>query len=272
MKRTFAQITLTLSVLALQAVWQAPSYATSGSGGGRGGGGHSRFPVAQDQDPEQDPSAGHFGGGGGGGGEGYGASPKALAAWEAAGGRKGTGMSFQDWFKKSRVDWDAKQTDLTWDASKAGWSASFWNILYGTTKVADTAGQVSQFGLNFVPGVGKIANIGLDTARGAVDGYGKAIDKGMSQSEAAQTGGTTGAASGLFSAFTSKLGFAKDAGKAVTAVQGAKTAAQIAKTNKALKVAGIGTTVQEGVKTVVGDMHSTSVVNNSSPQPQASKE
>ncbi len=204
----------------------------------------------------------------GGGGAGFGASPKAVAAWEAAGGRRGTGMSFQDWFKKMRTEMATKQDDLDWDADTAGWSASAWNIPYYGAKAADLAGKISQFGLNFVPGVGTLTNIGLDTARGAADGYSQAVDKGLSQSEAAKAGGTTGVASGFFSAFANKFGFAKDAGKAIQASQAARTAAQIARTNKKLGTALGGTAVQEGLKNVIGDQHTSNVVNNWSPQAQ----
>ena len=36
-------------------------------------------------------------------------------------------------------------------------------------EAANAAGKISQFGLNFVPGVGKLTNIGLDAARGAAE-------------------------------------------------------------------------------------------------------
>ena len=277
MRNTCTHMALIFSVLAIQAVW-LPNAALATSGrGGSGGGIHDHFPVTQPANPEQDPLAGR-GGGGGGGGEGFGASPKALAAWEAAGGRKGTGMSFQDWFKKSRVDWDAQQTQLTWEATKAGWGASFWGALFGAAKVADTAGQVSQFGLNFVPGVGKLAgvgikavNVGLDSLRGASEGYGQAIDSGMSQSEAAGTGAITGFGTGAMSAGTSILSPFKDAGDAVKAVQAARTAKQILRSNKNLAPAVIGTAVQEIGKSALGGAYTTSVVQSSSPEAQVMK-
>ena len=232
-----------------------------GGGGGGGGGG-----------PAQPNPYNPTGGGGGGGGEGFGASSKAINAWEAAGGRKGTGMSFQEWFRKQRIDWEARQDELTSDQTWAGWGASAWNLPVWGGIVADTAGKISQFGLNFVPGVGKLTSIGLDAARGAADGYGKAVDKGLSQSEAASAAGKTGIASGLFSAFTQKFGFAKDAGKAIKASQAARTAAKITSSNKKLGTALVGTTVQEGVKEVVGNVHNANVVNNTSPQAQLTKD
>jgi hypothetical protein len=248
---------LLIAAMFLGSLMVNDSFAHSGGGGGGGTPRENSFSPA-----------GGGGGGGGGGGEGFGASSKAVAAWEAAGGRKGTGMSFQDWFRKQRIDWEARQDKLTSDASWAGWGASAWNLPVWGGEAANAAGKISQFGLNFVPGVGKLTNIGLDAARGAAEGYGQAVDKGLSQADAAKTGATTGTAAGLFSAFTQKFGFAKDAGKAIKASQAARTATKIARTNKELGKALVGTTVQEGVKEVVGSAHTESVVNNSAPQAQ----
>lgn len=258
MKNTCARITLIFFTLAVQAVLMPTAALATGGGGGGGG---DQFPFGP---TTPDPFAGQ--------GVGFGASPNAVAAWYAAGGKQGTGLSFQNWFKKAQIELETKQGQLEWDSKKAGWAASFWNVLFGTAKVADTAGQVSQFGLNFVPGLGKVVNVGLDAARGAGEGYAGAVDKGMSQSEALKTGAVTGTAMGLLTSFANKFGFAKDAGKAVEAVQAAKTAAQITRTNQKLGVALVGTTVQEGIKTAIGSSHVTSVVNNSSPQAQVYKE
>ena len=237
--------------------------AAFASPGGHGGGG---TPQANSFTPPGGSSDG------GGGGVGFGASSKAVAAWEAAGGRTGTGMPFQKWFSKQRIDWEARQDELTSDQKWAGWGASLWNLAVWGGVAADTVGKISQFGLNFVPGVGKLTNIGLDAARGAAEGYGKAVDKGLSQSEAASAGGKTGIASGLFSSFTQKFGFAKDAGKAIKASQAARTAGKIVSTNKALGKALTGTTVQEGIKEVIGSVHSTNVVNNTAPQAQLTQD
>lgn len=258
MKKARNHIALAWLVLAIQAVWlpQSAMASPGGHGGGSSRGGETRTSITQAADSEP------------AGGEGFGASGLAVNAWEAAGGRKGTGKSFEQWFKTQRIDWESRQVQLEWEAKTAGWSASGWNGLFGAADATNTAGKVVQFGLNFVPGVGKIANIGLDTARGAAEGYAGALDSGMSQSDAAKTGGVTGTASGLMSAFFAKFGFAKDAGKAVEASRKARTAAKILKTNKALGVALTGTAVQEGIKTVVGDAHTNSVVFNSSPMAQ----
>lgn len=208
----------------------------------------------------------------GGGGEGFAATPKAVSAWEAAGGRKGTGLSFQDWSRKQRSEFEARQEKLTWEAKKAGWGASAMNVPVWGAMTANYLGKASQFGLSFVPGVGKLTNIGLDAARGAAEGYSDALDKGLSQSEARKVGGTTGLASGVFSAFTSKLGFGKDAGKALNKVKTAKTAAQLTKSRKQLGKALISTTTDEGAKEVVGGIHSDNVVKNTSPQARLIKD
>lgn len=247
-------------------VW---AYGDSGGGGSDSGGadGGSNEGGGDHDRPDKDDADG--GGGqssGGGGGVGFGASPKALEAWEAAGGRKGTGKSFEQWFRDVRKKWEDQQRQRTWDATKAGWSASAWNA--GTTGAEgmDKLGQASQFGLNFVPGVGKLTNIGLDAARGAAEGYSKAREQGMSQKDAMQTGTKTGIASGLFSTFMNKFGFGKGYGKAVEKSKAAKTAIQIKKANKQLGQGIKGVTVDEAIKTGVGDVHSTSVVNNSAPE------
>lgn len=232
------------------------------SPGGHGGGGSSR---SSSSPPVPQPPAG-------GGGEGFGASPKALSGWEAAGGRAGTGLSFQDWFRKQRADFDARQDALTWEAKKAGWGASAWTIPYVGAQAANYAGKAAQFGLNFVPGVGKAANLGLDAARGAADGYATGVDQGLTQSQAAKAGATTGVASGLMSAFMNKFGFAKDAGKAVSKVKAARTATQIVRSNKRLIPAVVGTATQEGIKEVIGSQNTNSVVNNSAPQAQLTQD
>lgn len=214
----------------------------------------------------------------GGGGEGFGASPKAVAAWEAAGGRKGTGMSFQDWYKKVQIDFETRQGQLTWEATKAGWQASAWSIPYWSAEFANAAGKISQFGLNFVP-VGKavkvaveIGKIGLDGVRGAAEGYASAKDKGMSDAEAEEVAAKTGAAAGILSSFTSMFGFAKDTGKAIAQTRAATTAAQIARTNRNLKTAILTTTTEEAISEVVGNAHTNSVVTNSSPMAQVAKD
>lgn len=254
MKSTSTHITSALFVLAIQAVWLPQSAMASSGGHGGGGGGSSWAQPAAGPEPA--------------GGEGFGASGIAVSAWEAAGGKKGTGKSFQEWFKTMRVDWESKQVQLEWDAKTAGWGSSAWNGVFVTTEATNVAGKFVQFGLNFVPGIGKVVNIGLDTARGAAEGYAEALDSGLSQSDAAKTGGVTGVGSGLMSAFFSKLGFGKDSGKALKASTMAKTAEQIVKTNNALGKAIAATTVDEGVKAVVGSSYTTSVVFNSSPMAQ----
>ena len=263
-RHLLATMTFAFGLTVLGCAATSDSLACDGGGGGGGGDGGD-YGLNSSTPPGG-------AGGRGGGGEGFGASSKAVAAWEAAGGRKGTGMSFQEWFSKQRTDWEARQDKLTSDQKWAGWGASAWNLPVWGATVADTAGKISQFGLNFVPGVGKLTNIGLDAARGAADGYGKAVDKGLSQSDAVYAGGKTGIASGLFSSFTQKFGFAKDAGKAIKASQAARTAGKIASTNKALGKALTGTAVQEGIKEGIGNVHSTNVVNNTAPQAQLTQD
>lgn len=212
------------------------------------------------------------GGGGGGGGEGFGASPKAVAAWEAAGGRKGTGMSFQDWFKKQRIEWDKQQHALTWDAKKAGWGASAWSIPFWGAQAANAAGKTTQTMLSFVPGMGWVS-VSLDTARGAAEGYGEAIDKGLSQADAAKVGTKTGIAQGLTSAVFNKIGAGNKLNydKAVKSVQTARTAKQMVRANKNLKKAILGTIADETVQEVVGNQHVSQTVKDSSPAAQTYK-
>ena len=246
--------TLLFSIGTLMA---STTFATSGGGGG-----------GTPRENSFSPS----GGGGCSGRQGVGVSAKALAAWKKAGGCAGTGKSYEKWFEGVRKDMDSRQEKLTSSASWAGWGASFWNLPVWGASGANTVGKVSQFGLSFVPGVGKLTSIGLDAARGAAEGYGKGVDKGLSQGEAMSAGAKTGFASGLFSAFTQKLGFAKDAGKALKARQAAVTTAKIARTNKNLGVAAVGTTVQEGIKDVVGSVQANNIVNNSAPQPRTKQD
>lgn len=246
--------------LAVSVLCAAVMSSAQASPGGHGGGGSSR---SSSSPPAPQPPAG-------GGGEGFGASPKALSGWEAAGGRAGTGLSFQDWFRKQRADFDARQDALTWEAKKAGWGASAWTIPYVGAQAANYAGKAAQFGLNFVPGVGKAANLGLDAARGAADGYSTGVDQGLSQSQAARAGAKTGVASGLMSALFNRFG--ANAGQAISKVQKARTATQIARTNKALTPALVGTGTQEGIKEFIGSQHANSVVNNSAPQAQLTQD
>ncbi len=257
-----------LFVLLISWLQVSPAYATGGDGGdgGDGGGGgddnvgfqHKPPPLRKKQENKEDTFKG---------GEGFGASPKAIEAWEAAGGRKGTGQSFQKWFSKTRRDWEAKQDKLTWQAKKAGWKASAWSLPYWGAQGANLAGKATQFGLNFVPGMGWV-NVSLDTARGAAEGYGEALDKGLSQAEASKVAVKSGVSQGLMSAAFNKFGAGNrlNYDKAVRSVQAAKTARKIVRSNKALKKAIVGTLFDEAVKGEIAQRHTSNTVRNSSPQ------
>lgn len=200
------------------------------------------------------------------GGPGFGASPKAVEAYEEAGGRSGTGMSFQDWFKKTRQEMQEKQGQLEWDGWKADVKTSAMNGVYLGAQGANVAGKGAQIVLDFVPGLGWVG-VGLDAARGAAEGYAEALDQGLSQTEAMGVGAKTGAASGIMTIGVSKIGLGKNLDGAFNKTMGAKSARQIERANKALGWGVAGTAVDTSTKQVVGHLHTSNVVKNSSPHP-----
>jgi hypothetical protein len=197
-----------------------------------------------------------------------GASPKAVEAYQAAGGPSGTGMSFSDWFKKTREQMDEKQEQLTWDGTTAAWSASALNAGYWGAWGLDKAGKIAQFGLNFVPGFGWV-NVSLDTARGAAEGYAEAIDQGLEQGDAFGVGAKTGAAQGIMSAGFNYFGLGNRFGtdKAVLNFQNAVTPKQVAKAGKALKRVIVGNLIDTGVQEYVGNEHASETAKNTTPRP-----
>lgn len=64
-----------------------------------------------------------------------------------------------------------RQAILEGDRTRANAEAALINGLTVTVEFLDEAGQWSQFGLSFVPGVGWVTSGLLDTARGGVDAY-----------------------------------------------------------------------------------------------------
>ena len=137
----------------------------------------------------------------GGGSVGFGAPPHLVAAWEKAGGRKGTGMSFRDWFKKVRADVENKVAELEKDQRHALTIMSLWNGSTLTWEVKNEVGKKTQFIMNFIPGTDKV-NIVLDGARAGAEGYGASIAAGLTQQQALAVAGETAAAGAAFSAAT----------------------------------------------------------------------
>lgn len=246
-----------VAVLLQWSIWGTSQAMAYGDGGGGGGGGADwGSPAASGTDgaaPEEDDTAGF--------------SPKAIEAYNAAGGKAGTGLTLGQWLETHRTNWEKQQQGLTSDAYWSSWSASGWNAAFWGAQGANTAGKASQFILNFVPGVGRVWNVGLDAARGAAEGYAEGREKGLSHTESAKIGGKTGTASGLMSYGFSKFGFGRNTTKQIKKVMNAKTAKQIARGKSALKSAFAGTTADETVKGVVGSQHAQSLA-NSAPQPQ----
>jgi hypothetical protein len=238
-----------------------PVLAYGGGGGGGDGAGWEPAPSEDAEDAEEPASEGE------GEEDLSGFSPKAVDAYKAAGGKAGTGLTLEEWLEAHRQNWEKRQEGLTSDAYWTSWSSSGWNAAYWGAQGANVAGKASQFILNFVPGVGKVVNVGLDTARGAAEGYAEGREKGLSHTESAKVGGKTGVGSGLMSYGFSKFGFGRNTPKQIKKVVNAKTAKQITAGKKALKGALAGTTVDEAVKEGVGSQHAQSLANDAA-QPQ----
>jgi hypothetical protein len=241
--------------------WGA-SQALAYGGGADGGGGGADWGAEPPADTD-DPAAG--------GDNLSGFSPKAVEAYEAAGGKAGTGLTMGEWLTAHRTNWENRQEGLTSEAYWTSWSASGWNAAFWGAKGANAAGQTSQFILNFVPGVGKMVNVGLDAARGTAEGYAEGREKGLSHTESAKIGGQTGTGAGIMSFGFSKFGFGRNGTKQIKKVMNAKTAKQIKNSNKALKGALAGITADEAVKGGVGAQHAHSLA-NSAPAPQLEQE
>lgn len=233
--------------------------AYGGDGGGGGGAGWDTPPAGDTEDQTSEGEAE--------GEDTSGFSPKAIDAYKAAGGKAGTGLTLEEWLEAHRKNWEQRQEGLTSDAYWSSWSSSGWNAAFWGAQGANAAGKASQFILNFVPGVGKVVNVGLDTARGAAEGYAEGREKGLSHTESAKIGGQTGVGSGLMSYGFSKFGFGRNSTKQIKKVVNAKTAKQIKASKKALKGALAGVTADEAVKGGVGSQHAQSLANDAA-QPQ----
>ena len=275
MKHSVLAVLGTILVLILAA---GPFTTSAQAYGGGGGGGDEEFDTIGNLGKRTT---------GGGGGASWGGSgptsdeeeidistisPKALDLYKKAGGKAGTGLSFPKWLEQVRAQWEGKQTLLTWDAKKAGWKASAWNVGYYGSQGANIAGKGAQFVLNFVPGFGWIC-VGLDATRGLAEGYAEATEQGLELQDAVQVGVQTGMAQGVMSFGFNKFGMGNRFGteKAVKSVISARSAKQILRSNKALKKAVMGNVVDTGVQEVIGNMHTSNAIENSSPLARLAK-
>lgn len=147
--------------------------------------------------------------------------------YERQGGFGATQMSFQKWLNHnySRAYWSQRAGEQ--EGAEAGFQLAtvYHPNVERTLKTADKAGQVSQFGLSFVPGVGTATGITLDATRGFADTYKQNMESGKSQSEAITQGLKSGGATGLLSAFLNKFG----AGEVTNADKHFKNAGRYAK-------------------------------------------
>jgi hypothetical protein len=109
------------------------------------------------------------------------------------GGKEGEDLSniFKGTDLTQRELMEIRQGILEGNMNQENFNADLMNALTITVECLDTAGQVSQFGLSFVPGVGWVAAGLLDTARGGADAYrdGKSVKEILS--EAAIAGATS---------------------------------------------------------------------------------
>lgn len=177
-----------------------------------------------------------------------------------------------DELKKLRQE-DLEHAQRADERARRGWEAIATATTYGegAAVIADWLGWGAQIGLNFVPGVGPLINIGLDTLRGGAEGYAAAMEKGLSQKEAIKVGTKNAAATSLFSAFTNKLGFGKNYRKVMQNAQKAKTVKQIIKSNKEIGVAIIGNAADETAQDIIGKENRKNIVENTSPKARLRK-
>lgn len=175
------------------------------------------------------------------------------------------GLPLPSWDELKRADLEKQQEEDYWSNWWWGWASAICTTGEYSAIVANFVGQAAQLGLNFVPGLA-VVNIGLDAARGGAEGYATGLESGLSQTESVKVGGQNAVATGLFSAFTNKLGFGKNYSKAVGKVQKAVKPAQIVKAKKSLAKGILGTTADQATQEVVGDINAKNIAKNTSPK------
>lgn len=136
-----------------------------------------------------------------------------------------------------------RQSIFEQSARDAERSAAILGNLLTCLEVMDKAGQISQTGLSFVPGVGWVTSASLGAARGAADSY----RDGKSGAEIATNALTGGAAAGLVGKF-SPLNADKAFNTARVGVNIARTTASKEVQKKAAKVAAKAVSRYAGAK------------------------
>jgi hypothetical protein len=126
-------------------------------------------------------------------------------AWEALGGKSGTGQSYENWQKSERAGKVMIQQRLEREAAQAQTGSARINIAVITLEYVDSAGKVAQVGLSFIPAVGAGTSAGLDAGREFAEVYQKARDSGASHSEAISQGMKSATVKGATSMATAGL-------------------------------------------------------------------